>query len=76
MALTLQEYDPKNAVPFQVYQDLSWAGLRDAPIYEKKFPTGTPERLRIDNRLACEQSGSPVGYGTLQQQSTIGKPCN
>jgi hypothetical protein len=77
----LQEFQTGTAVPFgtkpnQIYTDLAWGGLRDAPIYGEKFPSGTPERLRIDNRLACEQSGSPVGYGTPQQQNTIGKPCN
>lgn len=62
--------------PDQIYTDLAWAGLRDAPIYEKKFPVGTTERLRIDNRYTSEQTGNTIGAGTAQQQTPIGKPCN
>ena len=46
------------------------------PFTKKKFPVGTAERLRIDNRLASEQTGNTIGAGTPQQQTTIGKPCN
>ncbi|OXG00005.1 hypothetical protein [Flavobacterium araucananum] len=62
--------------PDQIYTDLAWGGLREAPIYEKTFPTGTAERLRIDNRLAAEQTGHAIGEGTAQQQTPMGKPCN
>ena len=77
----LQEFQtgiavPNGVKPDQVYTDLAWGGLRDAPVYEKKFPVGTAERLRIDNRLASEQTGNTIGAGTPQQQTTIGKPCN
>ncbi|MCC9073025.1 hypothetical protein LNQ49_15705 [Flavobacterium sp. F-65] len=77
---TLQEFQTGVAVPYgkkplQVYVDLAWGGLRDAPIFGKKFPKGSAERLRIENRLASEQTGNTVGTGTPQQQNTIGKPC-
>jgi hypothetical protein len=62
--------------PDQIYTDLAWGGLRDAPIYGKIFPLGSAERLRIDNRLAAEQSGHEIGAGTAQQQTPIGQPCN
>ncbi|EJL63184.1 hypothetical protein [Flavobacterium sp. CF136] len=77
----LQEFQtgvavPSGEKPDQIYTDLAWGGLRDAPIYEKKFPAETAERLRIDNRLASEQTGNTIGAGTAQQQIPIGKPCN
>ncbi|SNR23743.1 hypothetical protein [Flavobacterium sp. ov086] len=77
----LQEFQTgvpvKNGVPpNQIYTDLAWGGLRDAPIFDKKFPQGTAERLRIDNRLASEQTSHTVGAGTPQEQTPIGKPCN
>lgn len=77
----LQEFQtgislPYGVKPDQVFTDLAWGGLRDADVYEKKFPVGTAERLRIDNRLASEQTGNTIGAGTPQQQTTIGKPCN
>jgi len=62
--------------PDQIYTDLAWGGLSAAPIYGKKFPEGTAERLRIENRLASEQTGYTIGAGTPQQQTPIGKPCN
>jgi hypothetical protein len=63
------------AKPDQVYTDLAWGGLREAPIYDKKFPVGSAERLRIDNRYSCESNGGSVGSGTINQQTAIGKPC-
>ncbi|TDW46619.1 hypothetical protein EV144_106293 [Flavobacterium sp. 270] len=62
--------------PDQIYTDLAWGGLIDAPIFEKEFPQGTNERLRIENRLASEQTGNIIGAGTSQQQIPLGKPCN
>lgn len=80
IAVTLREYnryaDPNGTVPYQVYTDLAWGGLKGTPVFEEKFPLGTPERLRIDNRYATEQSGNPVGYSSGQLQSAVGKPCN
>lgn len=80
IATSLQEYnkyaDPNTLVPFQVYEDLAWGGLKGTPVYETKFKVGTSERLRVENRYACEQSGHPVGYNTPQLQNTVGKPCN
>ena len=81
IGIALQEFQtgislPNGVKPDQVYTDLAWGGLRDTDVYEKKFPVGTAERLRIDNRLASEQTGNTIGAGTPQQQATIGKPCN
>ena len=64
------------AKPDQVYTDLAWGGLKDAPIYDKKFPAGSAERLRIENRYSCESNGGTAGSGTSAQQTAIGKPCN
>ncbi|MEO8255336.1 MAG: hypothetical protein ABI554_13225 [Flavobacterium sp.] len=77
----LQEFQTGVAVssvakPDQIYTDLAWGGLSGAPIYGKTFPKGTAERLRIENRLAAEQTGNTIGAGTPQQQTAIGKPCN
>ncbi|WP_166920970.1 hypothetical protein [Flavobacterium poyangense] len=76
----LQEFQTGVAVPYgtkptEIYTDLAWGGLRDAPIFSKKFPKGTTERLRIENRLASEQTGNPVGSGTPLEQKPVGKPC-
>lgn len=80
IAQTLQEYnkdsDPNNIIPYQVYTDLAWGGLIGTPVFEEKFKVGTQERLRIENRYACEQSGNAVGYSIGQLQNTVGKPCN
>uniref|UniRef100_UPI00374D9CD5 hypothetical protein n=1 Tax=Flavobacterium sp. TaxID=239 RepID=UPI00374D9CD5 len=80
IAQTLQEYnkggDPNNIIPYQVYTDLAWGGLIGTPVFEEKFPSGSLERLRIENRYACEQSGNAVGYSTGELQNTVGKPCN
>lgn len=77
----LQEFQTGVAVavgekPDQIYTDLAWGGLIEAPIYGKIFPVGTTERLRIENRLASEQTGTTIGAGTAQQQTPVGKPCN
>lgn len=80
IASALQEFQTGIPVilagtPNQIYTDLAWGGLKDTPIYNSTFPVGSAERQRIENRYACEQVGHPVGYGTSQQQNTIGKPC-
>lgn len=61
--------------PDQIYTDLAWGGLKDAPIFDKKFPLGSPERKRIENRYSCESNGSTVEAGTPNQQIAIGKQC-
>ncbi|HEY1195916.1 MAG TPA: hypothetical protein VGE71_17255 [Flavobacterium sp.] len=80
IAVTLQEYnkyaDPEGTIPYQVYTDLAWGGLQGTPVFEEKFPPGSPERLRIENRYSAEQSGNAVGYSSGQLQEVIGKPCN
>lgn len=76
MALALQEYDANYNVPFQVYQDLAWGGLSAAPIFDKKFPAGSIENIRITNRYKAESTGRSVGDGTPNAQTPVGKPCN
>lgn len=81
LGASLQEFQtgvsvPNGVKPDQIYTDLAWGGLRDAPIYEKQFPAGTVERERIDNRLAAEQTGHAVGGSSAQAQTPIGQPCN
>ena len=76
MASALQEYDANYIVDYQVYKDLAWGSLRDAPIFEKTFPTGSTDNIRIANRYKAESSGHAVDIDTPNQQSPIGKPCN
>lgn len=78
---SLQEYQtgipvPENQIPDQIYTDLAWGGLSKAPVFDEKFPLGNPNRQRILNRLAAEQTGYSIGAGTKDEQKTIGKPCN
>ena len=76
MASALQEYDANYIVDYQVYKDLAWGSLRDAPIFEKTFPTGSTDNIRIANRYKAESSGHAVDIDTPNQQCPIGKPCN
>jgi hypothetical protein len=76
MASALQEYDANYTVPYQVYEDLAWAGLSAAPIFDKTYPPGSDESIRIKNRYAAEAVGFTVGSGTPQAQTPVGKPCN
>ena len=62
IAAGLQEYQP--GLQQQVYQDLAWGGLIEAPIFNTLYPVGNPNRQRILNRFSCEQSGHPVEQGT------------
>jgi hypothetical protein len=63
------------SIPNQIYTDLAWGGLKDAPIYKATFPEGSAARTRAENRYACEQTGRIVGPGTPNAQTPIGKPC-
>lgn len=76
MASALQEYDANYTIPYQVYEDLAWASLSAAPIFDKTYPPGSAESIRIKNRYAAEAVGFTVGSGTPQEQTPIGKPCN
>ena len=76
MASALQEYDANYTVPYQVYEDLAWAGLSAAPIFDKTYPSGNDESIRIKNRYAAEAVRFTVGSGTPQAQTPVGKPCN
>jgi hypothetical protein len=76
MASALQEYDANYTVPYQIYKDLAWGGLRDAPVFNATFPPGSAERIRITNRYNAESTGRSVGDGTPQAQIPVGKPCN
>ncbi len=75
MAAALQEYDANYTIPYQVYQDLAWGTLSKAPIFEKTFPSGSANNIRITNRYGAESSGRVVGQGTPNQQTPVGKPC-
>ncbi len=81
MARALQEYQTGIAVPIstspdQVYSDLAWGGLSDAPVFDATYPVGNLNRQRILNRYQAEQKGSNTGQGTPQEQTPLGQPCN
>lgn len=76
MASALQEYDANYLIDYQVYKDLAWGGLKDAPIFDKTFPPASTEGNRIKNRYGCESIGRAVELGTPNEQKPVGKPCN
>ena len=81
IARALQEYQTGISVvtgtnPDQIYSDLAWAGLNGTPVFDATYPIGNPNRERILNRGACEQTGVPIGQGNVNQQNPIGLPCN
>ena len=81
IASALQEYNtgvavPDGGVPSQVYTDLAWGGLRDAPVFYEKFTRGGTDDIRIKNRYASESVGNVIGQGTPNEQKPVGKPCN
>lgn len=75
IALALQEYnkyaDPNGSVPYQVYTDLAWGGLQEAPIFKVKYPIGSVEYNRIVGRYNSES----VNF-SINGQTVVGKPCN
>ncbi|MEO8237612.1 MAG: hypothetical protein ABI576_05835 [Flavobacterium sp.] len=79
IAASLQEYnkanDPNGLVPYQVYSDLAWAGLSEAPVFNEHFKGKEAEKERILNRYRCESNGSTVEAETPKQQTAAGKPC-
>jgi len=76
IASALQEYDANSIVPYQVYKDLAWGGLKDAPIFDATFPPGSADNIRIKNRHLTEALGRAVDQGTPNEQSPLGKTCN
>jgi hypothetical protein len=75
IASALQEYnkyaDPNMNIPLQTYKDLAWGGLIGTPIFDKTFPAGSDNEIRIRNTYAAEQIGKSVN-----NQNPAGKPCN
>ena len=61
MASVLQEYDANNTVPYQVYKDLAWGGLMDAPIFNATFPPDSAESIRIKNRFNADPQAIQLG---------------
>jgi len=76
MASALEEYDANYLINYQVYKDLAWGGLKDAPIFDKTFPPASTESNRIKNRYRFESIGRAVELGTPNEQKPVGKPCN
>lgn len=76
IACALQEYQtgiavPSGVQPQQVYTDLAWGGLQEAPIFNSSnSPLTNSDRERIVNRYNCEI----VGHEVLGQ-TPIGNPC-
>ncbi|UWY28882.1 hypothetical protein N4T20_02910 [Flavobacterium sp. TR2] len=76
MAGALQEYDDNSTVPYQVYKDLAWGTLKDAPIFDATFPSGSADNIRIINRTNAEATGHAIAQGTPYEQKPVGKSCN
>lgn len=76
MAMTLQQYDANFNTSYQVYKDLAWGTLKDAPIFSKTYLPGSEESIRISNRYKAEALGRAVDQGTPNEQAPVGKPCN
>lgn len=55
---------------------MAWGGLSKTPIFEKTFPSGSADNIRIINRYKAESSGHAVEQGTPNVQTPVGKPCN
>jgi hypothetical protein len=77
----LQEYQTgipvaTNSIPNQICTDLAWGGLNSTPVFEDTYPIGNPNRERILNRYAAEQTGNTIGAGTTNSQTPISQPCN
>ncbi|KFF18413.1 hypothetical protein B0A62_06195 [Flavobacterium hydatis] len=71
----LQEFQtgspvPNGGVPDQIYTDLAWGGLQEAPIFKTKFPEGSLEYNRIVGRYNGESVNS-----VINGQIPVGKPC-
>ena len=80
IARGLQEYQtgipvPVTSTPNQIYSDMAWGGLSDAPIFNVIYPIGNPNRGRIINRYKAEQQGYTIDSGTPLEQAPLGKPC-
>lgn len=76
IASALQEFNTgvpiaPPAVPDQIYLDLAWGGLRDAPIFNILHPNGSVNAARINSRYSCEILGQEV-----QGQNPAGQNCN
>lgn len=74
IASALQEYQP--GLPQQVYDDLAWGGLSDAPIFNNTPSLTANDRTRILNRYEAEQRNLSIGEGTPNVQSPVSQPCN
>ncbi|MBZ4035449.1 hypothetical protein K6T82_11775 [Flavobacterium sp. 17A] len=71
----LQEFDTgkalkKGDIPDQIYTDLAWGGLQEAPIFQKKFPVNSVDYNRIIGRYNGESVNS-----TINGQKAVGEPC-
>lgn len=79
IARSLEEYQtgiavPSTSKPNQIYSDLAWGGLSDAPVFNTDVLTDD-DRERIINRYSSEQTGHSAGEGK-NAQTPIGKKCN
>jgi hypothetical protein len=55
----------------QVFIDLAWSGLQGTDAFNKKYPVGSADRKRFENRFSAELIGANYGG-----QNVIGRPCN
>lgn len=80
IARALQEYQtgipvPFTSIPEQIYSDLAWGGLSDAPVFDATYPVGSPSRQRILNRYEAEQRNLPIGVNP-NVQNPASLSCN
>lgn len=73
IASALQEFQP--GLDQQIYDDLAWGSLQEAPIFDILYPVGSSSRERIINRYNSEAVGHSIGQG-INEQVPVGLTCN
>jgi hypothetical protein len=75
IASSLDEFQNTDFLNFisdkQVFIDMAWSGLQGTDAFNKKYPVGSGDRKRFENRFSAELIGANYGG-----QNVIGRPCN
>ena len=76
IASSLEQYQANTGFPNfisdkQAFLDMAWSGLHGTDAFNKKYPVGSADRKRFENRFSAELIGADYGG-----QNVIGQPCN